>query len=88
MDIHKHESKHFNNVNELILYQQREIRRLLSKSPATVQVKSIQFHYNDLSGVMPTEESDMQSYGVDVEEDVIIDIDPLSNPTKREPGKH
>ena len=83
MEIRTRETKWFENINELALYQQREIRSLLDGMPATAPVRSLQFRYKNMRDITRTDLP--ESYGIVIEEEKTIDIDPLSNNRPREP---
>ena len=77
MEIHARETRQFDNLSELAFYQQREIRKLLDGTPATAPIKTIQFRYRDNEDVIDPDQP--QTYGIIIEEEKTIDIDPFSN---------
>ena len=85
MEIHARETKHFNDLNELALYQQQEIKKFLDgNAPSTAPVKKLQFHLNGLSYDTQTEETDiLGSYGIELIKEITVDIDPLSKTNKK-----
>jgi hypothetical protein len=85
VEIHSRETKHFSSIKELELYQQNELRKLLEGTPTTAPIKQLQFHYRGpIVGTAGSEPDDLtDGYGIVLEEEKIVDIDPLNGEQKK-----